>query len=85
MLIVDDWNSYVTKGTFPGIQTPALDQFAKTAIHFQNAYCAAPVCGPLAGGGVQWALSAHYGQLPQRLGSLAAGTFEYNRDAARTI
>lgn len=46
MLIVDDWNSYVTKGTFPGIQTPALDQFAKTAIHFQNAYCAAPVCGP---------------------------------------
>lgn len=46
MLIVDDWNSYVTKGTFPGIKTPALDKFAETAIHFQNAYCAAPVCGP---------------------------------------
>lgn len=45
-LIVDDWNSYVTKGTFPGIKTPALDKFAKSAIHFQNAYCAAPVCGP---------------------------------------
>ncbi len=43
-LIVDDWNSYVTKGTFPGIKTPALDKFASTAIHFQNAYCAAPVC-----------------------------------------
>ena len=44
MLIVDDWNSYVTKGTYPGIKTPALDKFAETAIHFQNAYCAAPVC-----------------------------------------
>jgi arylsulfatase A-like enzyme len=45
-LIVDDWNSYATKGTFPGIKTPALDKFAETAIHFQNGYCAVPVCGP---------------------------------------
>lgn len=46
MLIVDDMNHYGFYGTYPGIQMPHLDKLKSESITFQNAACAAPVCGP---------------------------------------
>ena len=46
-IMIDDLNDYVSqlKG-FPGLKTPNLDRFVKTAMNFTKAYCAAPVCNP---------------------------------------
>jgi arylsulfatase A-like enzyme len=46
-VMIDDLNDYVTqlKG-YPGLKTPNLDRFVKTAVNFNRAYCAAPVCNP---------------------------------------
>lgn len=46
-IAVDDLNDYVSLlKDHPGIKTPNLDKFAKTAITFTNAYTAAPACNP---------------------------------------
>lgn len=46
-IAVDDLNDYVSLlENHPGIKTPNLDEFAKTALNFENAYTAAPVCNP---------------------------------------
>ncbi|MES2806987.1 MAG: sulfatase [Bacteroidota bacterium] len=46
-ILIDDLNEYVSqlKG-YPGLKTPNLDKFVKTAVNFKKAYCAAPVCNP---------------------------------------
>ncbi len=46
LIIADDMNHYGFYKTYPGTKTPYLDSFKETAITFQNAYCASPVCGP---------------------------------------
>lgn len=47
LIMIDDLNDYVSqlKG-YPGLKTPNLDRFVKTAMNFTRAYCAAPVCNP---------------------------------------
>jgi arylsulfatase A-like enzyme len=46
-IAIDDLNNYVSLlKNYPGIKTPNLDKFAKTAITFANAYCPSPVCNP---------------------------------------
>ncbi len=46
-IAIDDLNDYVSllEG-YPGLKTPNLDRFAKSALTFSHAYCAAPVCNP---------------------------------------
>ena len=47
LIAIDDLNDYVgLLQNFPGLKTPNLDRFAKTALNFTRAYCAAPVCNP---------------------------------------
>lgn len=46
-IAVDDLNDYVSLlEDHPGLKTPNLDKFAKSAITFTNAYTAAPACNP---------------------------------------
>ncbi len=46
-IVIDDLNDYISLlGHYPGLQTPNLDKFAKTATVFTHAYCAAPICNP---------------------------------------
>ncbi|MDN5210763.1 sulfatase [Fulvivirgaceae bacterium BMA12] len=45
-LIVDDMNDYGFYHGFPKVKMPYLDAFKKTAITFERAYCASPVCTP---------------------------------------
>lgn len=46
-IAIDDLNDYVSVlDGFPGIKTPNLEKFAKTALNFTRTYCAAPVCNP---------------------------------------
>lgn len=46
-IAVDDLNDYVSLlENHPGIKTPNLDKFARTAINFEQAYTAAPACNP---------------------------------------
>lgn len=46
-IAIDDLNDYVSLlHNYPGVKTPNLEQFAKTATLFSKAYCAAPVCNP---------------------------------------
>jgi arylsulfatase A-like enzyme len=46
-IAIDDLNDYLTllEG-YPGLKTPNIDRFAKSALTFRNAYCAGPVCNP---------------------------------------
>ena len=47
MIIIDDLNDYPeVLSNYPGLKTPNLTKFAKTAVTFNHAYCAAPVCNP---------------------------------------
>lgn len=46
-IAIDDLNDYVSLlQDYPGLKTPNLDKFAKTAITFTHAYTAAPACNP---------------------------------------
>lgn len=45
-LIADDMNDYGFYKTFPGLKMPYMDAFRKTALTFDKAYCASPVCVP---------------------------------------
>ncbi|MBK1879757.1 sulfatase [Pelagicoccus mobilis] len=46
-IVVDDLNDYVSLlEDYPGIKTPNLDKFSKTAMTFSQAYCAGPICNP---------------------------------------
>lgn len=46
-IAIDDLNDYISLlKDYPGIKTPNLDKFAKTALTFTRTYCAAPVCNP---------------------------------------
>ncbi|MGE4489235.1 MAG: sulfatase [Kiritimatiellales bacterium] len=46
-VVIDDLNDYVSLlQDYPGIQTPNLDRFARSAMTFTHAYCAAPICNP---------------------------------------
>jgi arylsulfatase A-like enzyme len=47
MIVIDDLNDYPeVLYDYPGLITPNLTKFAKTAVTFNHAYCAAPVCNP---------------------------------------
>lgn len=47
LIIIDDMNDYTSLLTrYPGLKTPNLEKFAKTATTFTRAYCAAPVSNP---------------------------------------
>lgn len=46
VIITDDQNGYGFYDGYPGTQVPAMDNFRKTAVTFEHAYTAAPVCGP---------------------------------------
>lgn len=44
-ITIDDLNDYISLlNDYPGLKTPNLDKFAKTAINFTHAYTAAPAC-----------------------------------------
>src|SRR5690606_3530164 len=46
-IAIDDLNDYVSLlQDYPGLKTPNLDKFAKSAYTFTNAYTAAPACNP---------------------------------------
>jgi arylsulfatase A-like enzyme len=46
-IVIDDLNDYISVlRHYPGVTTPNLDKFAKSALTFTHAYCAAPVCNP---------------------------------------
>jgi arylsulfatase A-like enzyme len=46
-IVIDDLNDYLSLlGKYPGVKTPNLDKFAKSAMTFTRAYCAAPICNP---------------------------------------
>lgn len=45
-IVIDDLNDYLSLLNYPGLKTPNLDKFAKSALTFTRAYCAAPVCNP---------------------------------------
>lgn len=45
-LIADDMNDYGFYKTYPGVKTPYLDKFLKSALTFRKAYAASPVCQP---------------------------------------
>jgi len=46
-IAIDDLNDYLRllRG-YPGLKTPNIDRFARTAMTFTRAYCAAPICNP---------------------------------------
>jgi len=46
MVVFDDLNDYLGPYEDPNAKTPSLDTFAKSALHFDRAYCQYPVCGP---------------------------------------
>lgn len=47
MIVIDDLNDYPhVLYDYPGLKTPNLSKFAQTAVTFNHAYCAAPVCNP---------------------------------------
>lgn len=46
-IVVDDLNDYISLlEDHPGIKTPNLDKFAKSAMTFTRGYCAGPICNP---------------------------------------
>ncbi len=46
-IAVDDLNDYISLlQNYPGLKTPNLDKFAKTALNFNKSYCPAPICNP---------------------------------------
>jgi arylsulfatase A-like enzyme len=45
-LSVDDMNNYGFYDEYPGVRMPHLDDFKESAVTFQHAYCASPVCTP---------------------------------------
>ena len=46
-IMVDDLNDYVSLlQDYPGIRTPNLDRFSKSAMVFTRGYCAGVACGP---------------------------------------
>ncbi len=46
-IVIDDLNDYISLlQNYPGVKTPNLDKFAKSAMTFTRAYCAAPICNP---------------------------------------
>lgn len=46
-IAIDDLNSYPSlMDNYPGIKTPNLDAFAKTAMQFTRAYCPGTMCNP---------------------------------------
>lgn len=47
LIAIDDLNDYMSLlQNYPGVKTPNLEKFAKKALLFSRAYCAAPVCNP---------------------------------------
>jgi len=47
LIVVDDLNDYISLlANYPGVKTPNLDKFARSAMNFTQAYCAAPICNP---------------------------------------
>src|ERR1043165_4171178 len=47
LIVVDDLNDYISLlANYPGVKTPNLDKFAKSAMNFTHGYCAAPICNP---------------------------------------
>ncbi len=46
VIITDDLNGYGFYGGYPGTRVPAMDRLKESAVTFQHAYTAAPVCGP---------------------------------------
>lgn len=46
LIIADDMNDYGILHAYPGVKTPYLDRFRKTAITFEKTYCASPACVP---------------------------------------
>ncbi|MGE4490118.1 MAG: sulfatase [Kiritimatiellales bacterium] len=46
-VIIDDLNDYVSLlQDYPGVKTPNLDRFARSAMTFTRSSCAAPLCNP---------------------------------------
>ena len=46
-IIIDDLNDYVSLlENYPGLKTPNLDKFSKSAMTFSHGYCAGPICNP---------------------------------------
>lgn len=45
-IVADDMNDYGFMHALPGVQTPHLDEFRRSAITFERCYCAAPACVP---------------------------------------
>ena len=46
LVVCDDLNTHVSTSGYSPIHTPALAQFAQTAMTFNRAFCQYPVCGP---------------------------------------
>jgi len=47
LIVIDDLNDYLSLlANYPGVKTPNLDRFSKTAMTFTRAYCAGPICNP---------------------------------------
>ena len=46
VIITDDQNAYGFYDGYPGTQVPAMDRLKESAVTFERAYTAAPVCGP---------------------------------------
>jgi len=46
-IVIDDLNDYLSLlQNHPGVKTPNLDKFSKSAMTFTHAYCAGPICNP---------------------------------------
>ena len=62
-IAVDDLNDWVGfLGGHPQAKTPHMDRFAEKAVVFENAHCAAPLCGPSR-------TALMYGMAPYKSGS----------------
>jgi arylsulfatase A-like enzyme len=46
VIIADDLNGYGFYGGYEGTRVPAMDRLKESAVTFEHAYTAAPVCGP---------------------------------------
>ncbi len=68
-IALDDFNSWTgALGVHPNAKTPNLDRFAASGIHFRNAHCPAPLCGPSRAAvmsGIRPSSSGVYGNTPK--------------------
>jgi arylsulfatase A-like enzyme len=68
-IVLDDFNSWTgALGVHPNAKTPNLDRFAASGIHFRNAHCPSPLCGPSRASvmsGIRPSTSGVYGNTPK--------------------